>query len=238
MIITSSSIERPRISANQLGEYPFATPAAKIRMLTDQKFGNEHRAPYYHSASCAILRAFDGGEFDHGVIRAEIAKLRSTQARSKQHAAKLENNAVMLERFLLIDATLLPQTGEHLKIRRSAVLELDDVTISVRPEIITRNASAGFFSLTKFRLSQSRVSGDSSEIILLLLLKYAQRLNYPSLQLDPAETRLVDCFSRTLIPAHTLPRIREQQLQNALREIRRMWPTLRRPKDDPDPSLN
>lgn len=238
MISTSPSIERPRISANQLGEFPFATPAAKIRMLTDQKFGNEHRAPYYHSASCAILRAFDDGEFDNDVIRAEIAKQRAIQARNKQHAAKLENNAVMLERFLSIDATLVPQAGEHLKVRRSALLELDDVTISVRPEIVTRDASGGFFSLTKFRLSQSRVSGDSSEIILLLLLKYAQRLNYPGLQLDPAETRLIDCYSRTLIPAHTLPRIREQQLQGALREIRRMWPTLRCPKEISDPSLN
>ncbi len=238
MVISSLSIERPRISANQLGEFPFATPAAKTRMLADQKFGNSHRAPYYHSASCAIVRAFDDVEFDRDVIHVEIAKQRGTRARSRQHAAKLENNAVMLERFLSIGGPLVPAAGDHLKVRRNALLELDDVVISVRPEIITRNAATGFFSLTKFRLSQSRVSGDSSEIILLLLLKYAQRLNFPGLELDPAETRLIDCFSRAVIPAHMLPRLREQQLQAALREIHRLWPTLRRPDGDPDPFPN
>jgi hypothetical protein len=225
MVISALPVERPRISANQLGEFFFLSPSEKIRKLTDQRYGNPHTSPYYHSASCAMLRAFDDARFDSAVLEAEIIKQRGTLARNRQHAAKLESNAVMLERFLSLAVPLVPTAGEHTKVRRNALIEIDDVTVSVRPEIITRNHTPGFFALTKFRLSQSRVSADSSEIILLLLLKYGQRLDL-GLQFDPAETRLVDCFSRTVIPAHTLPRLREQQLQAALREIRRLWPTL------------
>lgn len=228
VITTSLPLDQPRISANQLGEFPFATPAKKLAILTNQKFGNDHCAPYYQSASCALLREFDGGGFDSEAITIEITRLRHLPARNRNHAARLENNALMLERFLQIAANTVPAAGEHVVIRRNATLELDEVTISVRPEIMTTNVATGFFSLTKFRFSKSKVSADSSEVILLVLLKYAQRLNLPGLQVDPEETRLVDCYSRTVIPAHTLPRLREQQLQSAVREIRRLWPTIRR----------
>jgi len=235
MVIASHApIERPRISANQLGEFPFATPAAKLRILRDQKFGNNNSAPYYHSASCAVIRAFDQGFLNRAEIEAEIAKLQGSPPRNDQHAAKLHNNMVMLQHVLTIEERLAPEADEYLKVRRNATIDIEDVTISVRPEIITRNAVTGTFALTKFRFSQSKVSADSSEIILLLVFKYGQRLVFPGFQLDPAETRLIDCYSKTVIPAHTLPRLREQQLQSALREIRQLWPKIRRSGGDFD----
>lgn len=226
VIATTLPIDRPRISANQLGEFPFATPAKKLAILANQKFGNEHCAPYYHSACCTLLREFDAGQFKASAITREIMSLRSERARNRNHAARLENNALMLERFLQIRDATVPSAGLYEIVRRNALLDLDDVTISVRPEIMTRNPGTGFFALTKLRFSKSRISADSSEIVLLLILKYAQQLPVAGFQLDPQETRLVDCYSRTVVPAHTLPRLRENQLQAALREIRRLWPTI------------
>lgn len=228
--LTVPAIAGPRISLNPLGEFPFVSDAKKVEILTDQRFGNEIKAPYYHSASCATVRAYRGAQFDPVAIQLEIEKLRRVAPRSEQHAAKLENNIEMLARFLKLKGEVVPPAGAHTPIRRSANLVLDGVTVSVRPEFITTDPRTGLFSLTKFRFSKSKVSADASEIILLVLFKYGQQLNVPGYHLDPSATRLVDVHSGNIIFAHTLPRVRETQLQSALREIRALWPTLKQPK--------
>lgn len=230
MILTvPSSLQTPKISLNSLGEFPFVSLRQKIEILTDQRFGNDIKAPYYHSASSAVLRAFDGTTFDHATIQATIERLRLIAPRSDQHAAKLENNVQMLERFLKLRDGVVPAMGSHGVVRRNAHLVLDGVTISVRPEFITRDPASGLFSLTKLRFSKSKVSADASEIILLVLFKYGQQLAVPGYQLDAENTRLIDCHAGTVIHAHHLPRLRETQLQAALREIHQLWPTLKRP---------
>jgi hypothetical protein len=227
-MVTAShlSVEQPRISANQLGVYPFLTPNEKLRTLRDQKFGNPFRSPYYHSAACSLLRAFQGDNFDRDEIEETIAQLELRTARNPNHAAKLRNNVEMLRRFLAIAGKAVPPEGEHRIVRRDARMELDGVVVSVRPEIVTLSRPTGLFSFTKLRFAKGKVSGDASEIILLVLLKYGQQTSIDGLQIDPESTRLVDCYSGEIIPGHTLPRIREQQLQAALREIRRLWPQI------------
>lgn len=230
LTLTNPPVDLPRISLNPLGEFPFVTEAKKVEILADQRFGNDFKAPYYQSASCATVRALKGHRLDPAEILEEIDKLRRTAPRSDQHAAKLGNNIEMLTRFLKIKGELVPSAGDRRAVRRSASLVLDGVTVSVRPEFIITDPRTGLFSLTKFRFSQSKVSGDASEIILLVLFKYGQQLVVPGFQLDPSATRLVDVHSGNIIFAHTLPRIRESQLQSALREIRHIWPNLKRPE--------
>ncbi|MDX2186710.1 MAG: hypothetical protein SFV32_07250 [Opitutaceae bacterium] len=225
-MLTDPPLELPRISLNPLGEFPFISEAKKFQILTDQRFGNDIKAPYYQSASCAAVRALQDGHLEAAEIHAEIAKLRQIAPRSDHHAVKLENNIDMLARLLRIKGEAVPSTGDHRALRRSATMELGGVTVSVRPEFITTDARTGLFSLTKFRFSKSKVSADASEIILLVLLKYGQQLVLPGFHLDPSATRLVDAYSGNIIFAHTLPRIRESQLQSALRDICRIWPTL------------
>jgi len=238
--VTKPSQSLPRISLNQLGEFPFVTNAKKIEILADQRFGNESKAPYYQCASCATVRALKGARLDHMTILAEIEKLSGTMSRSDQHAAKLANNIGMLTRFLKIKGEVIPSAGDRRAIHRSATITLDNVTVSVRPEFIITDSSTGLFSLTKFRFSKSKVSADSSEIILLVLSKYGQQLAVPGFQYDPSATRLVDVYSGNIIFAHTLPRSREVQLQSALRKICQIWPSLMKPEvsRSPEPREN
>jgi hypothetical protein len=234
--LTLPAVAGPRISLNPLGEFAFVSDAKKIQILTDQRFGNEIKAPYYHNSSCATVRAYQGAQFDPSVLHLEIDKLRRIAPRSEQHAAKLENNIEMLVRFLKLRGEIVPPSGLHTPIRRSANLVLDGVTVSVRPEFITTDPRTGLFSLTKFRFSKSKVSADASEIILLGLFKYGQQLSVPGYHLDPSATRLVDVHSGNIIFAHALPRIRETQLQNAFREIRALWPMLKKPAPPEPPA--
>jgi hypothetical protein len=227
----SSISERPRISSNQLGEFVFATLAQKIRILRAQKFPDNIAPPYYQPAQDAILRAFDSGVFDLGSLAVDHSEIGGREAKTRNQAARWANNAAMVERFMELEPLARPLAGDHNVVRRNELLELEGVTISVRPEIVTRQ-SDGTFSYTKFRFSKSKVAVDASEIVLLLLLKFGQARSGNGLQIDPQHTKLVDCFARNVILGHALPRVREQQLTAALRQVVALWPTIR-PTDDP-----
>ncbi|PTY07971.1 hypothetical protein DB347_07055 [Opitutaceae bacterium EW11] len=220
------SADRPRISSNQLGEFVFATPAERARILRDQKRGNTFRSPYYQSASNAVLRAFNGGRYDVSALRSTADELKAREAKHRNQATKFDNNAEMLRRFASIASLACPPAGEHTVVRRDALIELDGVLVSVRPEITTVRQNDAAFSYTKFRYSKSKVSEDSSEIILLILLKFGRAQASEHLNFDVESTKLVDCFARSVIQGHRLGGSREKQLSSALGEIRRLWPTI------------
>lgn len=218
--------DRPRISSNQLGEFVFASPAKKTGILRDQKNGNPFRAPYYQSAQNSVLGAFRSGQYDLRALRESAELLRSREATSRNQVTRFNNNAEMLRRFCEIAPDARPPAGMHSIIRRGAVIELDGVQVSVRPEISTVCAEERSFCYTKFRFSKSKVSEDESEIILLLLLKYGLAQACDGLSFAPAETRLVDCYSKKVVEGHRLSKVRDAQLDSALKEIRRMWPSI------------
>lgn len=226
--IQSPSNDTPRVSANQLAEFAFATTAAKYAITRDQKFGNPYRAPYYQPALTGLLRSFHDGRYDRAHLHTAIELIENTTPTSPNHRSKLSNNAAMLRHFLVIAKEAAPPQGEHEVIRRNAYVELDGVWVSVRPEIITRQKR--FFSFTKLRFSKSKVSADASELILQILIEFGRRQEKDDNTLDIASTRLLDCFAKSVIFGHTLPKLREQQLRNALREYQSLWRIVQPPE--------
>ena len=67
-------LSQPRFSANELGNFVFASEAAKKRMVHSQKFPQAIKVARYTSASSAILRAFKDGIFSSQQIEEEIAQ--------------------------------------------------------------------------------------------------------------------------------------------------------------------
>jgi len=226
MPTVNTTLDQPRISSNQLGEFVFSSPTRKYRILQDQKFGNKFTSPYYKPALDAILQSFDGRDFNLLELIVSRSAIEARPAKHRNQAARWSNNATMLRCFADLASRARPPAGNNQVVRQNALIDLSGVTISVRPEIITRQPN-GLFSYTKLRFSKSKVSEDASEIVLLLLLKFGQRRSQDGTQIDPSNTKLVDCFARAVIEGHTLQRIREQQLDAALSEIAGLWPTVR-----------
>lgn len=79
---------------------------------------------------------------------------------------------------------------------------------------------------SKYGFSQSAVSADVSEILLLILLRYGQETFRNEGSLDLEHTCLVDCFSKSLTYGHKLAPVRERQLEQALAEVAHIWPKL------------
>jgi hypothetical protein len=228
MILQTESLQsnQPRISSNQLGEFIFATPKGKLRILHDQKFGNVFSAPYYDPAFRGIMRSFRDGAFSGDILTQQVDALSAVEAEKPYHVKKKENNVTPLENFIEIGEAANPPSGEHRTVTRNALVPLNGVMVSARPEIITENKSDGYAAFTKLRFSKSKASADTQEIVLLVLLHYGQQQSHDGLVFNLEKTKLIDCFSKTVVAGHTIGRHRDQQLHQALEEIRALWPTI------------
>jgi hypothetical protein len=224
--IASPVVQSPRISANQLGEFVFASEQKRLNILHDQKFGNINAAPYYTAALGAVRRSFINGQFSAVALLNEARLIDEQDTKTPQGAVKLANNSLALRRLAEICGQTNPPAGEHRMIIRNAQLVLEGVTISVLPEFVTENLPRGYIAFTKFRFSKSKIAADVSEIVLLLLHYYGQRQSRTGLTFDFGLSKVVDCFSKTIIPGHAVGRHRDQQLHEALKLICWLWPRI------------
>jgi hypothetical protein len=224
--ILQPGVQLPRISANQLGEFVFASETKRLRIIHDQKFGNVSAAPYYASALAAVRRSFSNGRFDETSLLDEARLLDARTADTARQGKKWANNALALRCLADVCDEADPPLGQHRLVTRNARFILEGVTISVLPEIVTENLSRGYIAFTKLRFSRSKIAADVSEIVLLLLQHYGQRQSRAGLNFDFNRSKVVDCFSKTVIAGHAIARHRDQQLHDALRLIRWMWPRI------------
>lgn len=222
--------DRPRISANLLGEFAFASEARRRTILRGHKFPRAKATKvivsHYSPANYAILRSLDGRKFDSARLEAEKQALKPKKPDDPRSVNRCRDNRSAIESFLAIRDQLSLPDGEHFKTRKNSHLVIDGVVVSARPEIITEDHQAGRVAFTKFRFSKSKASVDESEIILLALLKFGEGHSWPGLHFDLKASQLIDCFAKAAIRGHQLPRIREKQLAAALAEIRRLWPSI------------
>src|SRR5688572_15100309 len=193
---------RPRLSANELGKFVWSSNAEKSRILRDQKFPKPVKTSYYHRASSTILRSLKDGVFSEDMLRQGLKTIQSVPAETPHKARVLRGNATAVRRFLTIREKAAPPTGEHQIIRNSAEFEFEGVRISVRPDILTRNVNGKFFTYSKLRISSDRYSLDASEIVLLLIQKFAEQQSFEGLGFDASRARLIDCFSQQIFEGH------------------------------------
>lgn len=230
--MSTSHSSLPRVSANQLAEFAFATQRQKLGIVHNHKFGNPYCAPYYQLALNGVLRSFRDGHYDASSLRTQALILQKRPARSANESARLRNNATMLLQYASVIPQATPPAGDHEIVRRNAFMPLNGVVISVRPEILTRLHDSHDFSYTKLRFSKSKASADVSELILLILLEYGARQSTTLATFRPEQTILVDCFAQTIHRGHSVSAVRQKQLSAALREYRHLWVTMRHGKLD------
>jgi hypothetical protein len=215
---------QPRISANELGNYVFSNQTEKQRILRDQKFPKAVKVARYQSAHSAILRSLEEGIFSKQALLKELHAIQSKPVETNYQASVRRANVTAVRRFLTIHEKAAPPSGEHTIIRQNAVFEFEGVRISVRPDILTTNVDGKFFTYSKLRFSSHKYSLDASEIVLLLIQKFAEHQDFEGLGFDRSRARLIDCFSQQIFEPHNVSPYKGKQLMKALAEIHALWP--------------
>jgi hypothetical protein len=206
----------------------YSTEVAKRRILRDQKFPRAVQVSYYQRASFAILRSLKEGKFSEAALRQALQQIHAMPAETPHKARVRRGNATAVRRFLTIHDKAAPPNGEHVIIRKNAHFEFEGVDISVRPDILTKDVNGKFFTYSKLRISSDKCSFDVSEIVLLLIQKYAEKESFEGLGFDASRARLIDCFSQQIFQGHDVSPYKGRQLMKALAEVRALWPFIER----------
>jgi len=162
--------------------------------------------------------------FSEAALAEELESLKAKPIETEFQARVRPANITALRRFLPICEKATPPMGEHSIIRRNAIFEFQGVKISVRPDILTQNLKGKFFTYSKLRLSRHKYSSDASEIVLLLIQKFAEQQDFEGLNFDASRARLIDCFSQQVFEAHNVTPYKGKLLMKALKEIHSQWP--------------
>lgn len=129
----------PRISLNKLAEFTAAKPQRQRQILRDQKYPTDFKGMYYKESSESISSFLASGSMDMAIIYNAISVLEQkspqkvgTQRRINANIDALENFEAMLD---IVDFSgVAVSLGEPFPEK----LSIQNVSVSVRPEIILR----------------------------------------------------------------------------------------------------
>jgi hypothetical protein len=213
---------KPRISAEQLAEFPEASIARKRSILYDQKFQTSLAAPYYGPARRAIRNA-PRLDRSHGHFQSAAAALGEKKTDSEYVKIKKRNNSLAIETFeQKWQKLLLP--GERLVTGvRSTTLPLSGVSVSVSPTAWLESEGANGAVIFLFRKSPA-ISEQVGRRLAYLVYKAMLRWQPSHLSLDRCIA--IDVFNSRRFDARGNGSTTDDVLVRSCSEIAGMWPRL------------
>lgn len=232
--------KNPRISVNKLGEYMLATPARRRRIVHDAKYPSTFMVARYTAAESAIADWICTGCTDDVLLAQAMARLSAGEPGSSFTKSRRDS---CLEALLLAgnlrDRLELPEGRQVSLVRNTAAipLEFEEVTISVRPEVLIYTGRDDGIDregrrLGGIKLYFSKVhplSQQSADFISTLLWQaLVVRSAHELLLLDHDQIKVVDVFAGEVF---SLPKTHKQRLKEigaACGEIRDRWDATKR----------
>jgi hypothetical protein len=222
----------PRISVNKLAEYIVSKGGRQRQILRDQKFPTEYKGPYYKEAAEPIAAVLADNLEDLTPITKAINVLNQmqpekigTQRRINSNIDALESFEAMLDEIDFQGAT--PSLGAH----TSGKLKIQNVEISVRPEIILRGkggksgkklvGGAKLHFPRTFRLTED-AAGYVSAIVQEFLKAYYSADGEPHGPYCP----VLDIGSQTFFAGVKSTAARMKDVAAECRNIAGLWPTI------------
>lgn len=132
---------RPRISVNKLAEYIVSRGKRQRQILRDQKYPEDFKVTYYKEAEEAASRCMATNFEDTDVIVGAVATLEQRTPEKIGTARRINSNIDALEAFAAMLDSIdfkggVPELGHHAPPR----LQIHEVDVSVRPEIVLRGS--------------------------------------------------------------------------------------------------
>lgn len=221
---------RPRISANKLAEYIYATPSRRKNILKDQKYPPTYQVIRYNEAEKPIARFLSGGTTDYSVLTNAIANLEASPTHTDYQEQKKALNIEAIRGFMGL-LNQLNFNGFKLSLGRHdpTDLHVEGVDISVRPEVIASATKAGRQIIGGIKLSFSKTyphTRASGQLVGTLIHWYAEtHLN----DFGTAHHSLCQVIDVPSSLIHMCPRAiknRRRDIAAACEEIASRWDSL------------
>lgn len=214
----------PRFSVNKLGEYIFATPSRRKKIIIDQKYPSAFIISAYKEAREAIIK-YILKNYDSTIIEDAISEI-TASVMLKEH--EKENSIMALkavENMTLPDFTTYKVTrykGDNPKIK---IMGLD---LSINPDLILRKGNkVGCIKIHVVKSEQNRLTKDSSSYVATLLQIYVEKHIVEVGEVSDVKICLsVDCFGKTYEEAPKSVKRRLSNIDDACDEIVGRWESI------------
>lgn len=221
----------PRISVNKLAEYMGGIKGRRQRqILRDQKYPTDFKGMYYREATEAIALCIVSSLEDTLVLERAIRKLEQqtpdkvgTQRRIAKNIDAIETFQSMLDEVDLMGAS--PELGKHAPDK----LTIQNVAVSVRPDIILRGAGkTGKALVGGMKLYFPRtfpLTQDGAGYISAVAQEYCRTFMSDATAHGPL-CSIVDVGSRRFYPGVKATAQRMKDVEDECRNIAALWPSI------------
>lgn len=225
----TSSREKPRMSAQKMGEYLYASAHRRERILRDQKYPPLAQVVRYERARRAISAALLSTKETQSKLIGLAASLEQQIPKSGYDAESLRLSALAVRRFssqytsISFHGASAVMTGTpHFHLR------VEGVTISVSPAVLLRRVNrlgnldwgALLLVIRKGEALDERSGSAIGEMLRLALVQGGYEAAKPTLCL------VVDVFSGRNYSAPSRSQRLGNEIASACREIADRWPSL------------
>lgn len=223
--------DAPRISVNKLAEFIGAKARRQRQILRDQKYPTDYKGMYYREASESIASYISSNLEKASIIDRAIAVLEQSHPEKIGTRRRIEANIDALETFrVMLDSLELAGAVPTLGDNSSPRIMIQNVEISVRPEIILRSAGKSGSPLVgaiKLHFPRTFSLREDGEGIVSAVLQEWLKAHLP----DDGEPNPLQCYAIDVGAQRvgkgvrsTVARLREVEAN--CRNIAALWPTI------------
>lgn len=218
-------MSKARISINKLGEYLTASPARRRRIVKDQKEPSTFIVARYADARQEIVTYMEGGMTNDDALANAAAHLRQAPGTDFVRQDKA-NSADAIEDFLEVADQLNFDglTVEPTDPTASASMEIANVTVSVRPEVLLRDELTGdVVGAVKLHFPKTAPLTEKAPDYVATTLREYLALNYDADSVDPKRCYVVDVPTRSVTCATKANKKKMSDVEAACEEVNARW---------------
>ena len=220
--------QNPRISLNALAEYVVASPRRQRAILREQKYPQPIRTAYYREAERAIIRCIAGRTDVDGVRR--IARiLEGRAANTGYERSRLQNGVLAMTRFADVYSNFdLRNLDIRVANPRPAIVEIRQVVVSVRPELLlegpVRGQDGNRYGMLKLYFGKDDpIDGGRADCTGAIVQRYAMEQLPADQPSDRRLCRVLDVFAGRLIEAPRATIRTFENIEAACEGIAALW---------------
>ncbi|GAA4310038.1 hypothetical protein GCM10023183_27630 [Nibribacter koreensis] len=210
-----------------MGEYPFASPTRRSRIIYDAKYPKSFITARYSKAEASIKEFFLNKYRDRKLITQSIEELTNLKPTSKYHNEVIYSCIEALTEFLkFIEGSELVENDKDYfdGISKSASIKISGVEISIRPEILIQDKGKVTGGVKLYFAKTYPLTKPSAEFIGTLLMKYLKEQTGSDIK--ARNCFVIDIFNKTIYTAPKAYSKRLLEIEAACEEISSRWSSI------------
>jgi hypothetical protein len=226
-------VNNPSISINKLGEYIISRAARQRKILHDRKYPDPdfQMGAYHREASEAVSQYISNGAIDITPIERALRVLSQQTPEKIGTARRINANIDALETFSsMLDDINLEGANPFIGSQSGPVLTYQNVTISVRPEIVLRSTvkKKRYVGALKLHFSKTHPHNEESAGYVSAALNEFCRVHLVQDDeiVNPTFCKLIDVASGKVFDGVKSTKKRLADIAAECQNIAALWPTI------------